>query len=284
MPELLDRDEYVEQAYLFRELRVRMQAHLATQDLLRSVREELLSTTRLPLAVDFLCSELKLHGLMAPAMQRIGHYFTPFQAYVMGESERDRGRFDFRLALEILQREAEYKAQGASPQGAFFYQFESISRNRLGYEHGLSAMAQDPIYSADWSTWILKLRRQLGMVDLTELVYVRSGYYVQQRTRLGLSLEEGCLPTLFGEKEGQIALAHRRKDPLYFFASLQRHLLFPLPPRPPKPAADEPQLPALSRRVERLEARLKLLEDEARGGLDLTQFYGEMPPPGEAED
>jgi hypothetical protein len=28
------------------------------------------------------------------------------------------------------------------------------------------------------------------------------------------------------------------------------------------------------RRVERLETRLKLLEDEQRGGIDLTKYYG----------
>jgi hypothetical protein len=33
------------------------------------------------------------------------------------------------------------------------------------------------------------------------------------------------------------------------------------------------QLPQLARRLEQFEARLKLVEDEQRGGIDLTQFY-----------
>jgi len=33
-------------------------------------------------------------------------------------------------------------------------------------------------------------------------------------------------------------------------------------------------LPQLMRRVNRLESRLKMLEDEQRGGIDLEQFYG----------
>jgi hypothetical protein len=32
------------------------------------------------------------------------------------------------------------------------------------------------------------------------------------------------------------------------------------------------------RRMERLETRLKLLEEEQKGGIDLSKFYG---PPGE---
>jgi hypothetical protein len=32
-------------------------------------------------------------------------------------------------------------------------------------------------------------------------------------------------------------------------------------------------VPQLLRRMERLETRLKLLEDEQRGGIDLTKFY-----------
>ena len=43
----------------------------------------------------------------------------------------------------------------------------------------------------------------------------------------------------------------------------------------PKPADETQQLlPQMLRRMERLETRLKLLEDEQRGGIDLTRFYG----------
>ena len=78
---------------------------------------------------------------------------------------------------------------------------------------------------------------------------------------------------LFGEKEGKIALANRRKDPLYLFAALQRHLGYPTVPRP-APVEEIPQLiPQLMRRVERLETRLKLMEDEHRGGIDLSEGF-----------
>src|SRR5690242_3006735 len=114
---LLEREEYVEQAYLFQVLRERQQQNLSTQDLLASIREELLSTTNLPMAVDFLRTELRHSGTFAPAMAKLAHYFTPFQTFVIGEAERERGRFDFGVALQILQREARYRADGGTRQG-----------------------------------------------------------------------------------------------------------------------------------------------------------------------
>ena len=142
----LDREEYVEQAYFFRTLRERMQQAVSTQDLLASLRQEVLSTTSLPYAIDFMAAELRLTGGFATAMAHLPHYFTPFQSYVIGEGERAEGKFDFRIGLEVLQREAEYRATGASPQGIFLYQFETLCRNRLGYDRGLDAIAGDDIY------------------------------------------------------------------------------------------------------------------------------------------
>ena len=57
---LLDREEYVEQAYFFRTLRERMQQSMATQELLAAIRHEILSTTSLPYALDYLAGELRL--------------------------------------------------------------------------------------------------------------------------------------------------------------------------------------------------------------------------------
>ena len=106
----LDREEYVEQAYFFQTLRERMLQDMSTQDLLDAIRQEVLATTMLPFALDFMAGELRLTGGFATAMARLPHYFTPFQSYVVGEAEKAEGRFDFRIALEILQREMEYRA------------------------------------------------------------------------------------------------------------------------------------------------------------------------------
>jgi hypothetical protein len=262
----LDREEYVEQGYFFKTLRERMQQNMATQDLLDAVRQEILATTMLPFAVDFMASELRLTGGFATAMARLPHYFTPFQSYVVAEAEKAEGRFDFRIALEILQREAEYRAAGASPQGIFLYQFECLCRNRLGYDRALDAVAGDPGFDAGWREWIVTVRRQVGLVDFADMLYVRSELYRKKRRKAEK-------PVLFGEKEGRIALANRRKDPLYLFSALQRHLGYPSVPQPRPEDTQRFLLPALQRRIERLETRMGLLEEELRGGINLARFY-----------
>jgi hypothetical protein len=273
----LEREEYVEQAYFFRTLRERMQQGLSTQDLLCSLRQEILSTTKLPMALDFMSSELKLTGGYSSAMARLSHYFTPFQVFVVREAERDEGRFDIRVALEVLEREADYRSKGVSPQGVFLYQFETLCRNRLGYDRGLDAIAQDPIYDEGWREWIVTVRRQVGIIDIADLIFVRSEHY---RSLKG----DPDRPILFGEKEGKIALANRQKDPLFLFSALARHLGYPSVPRPKQQDTEGQLVLVVQRRLERLEQRLKLLEEELRGGINLARFYTspkDSPRPGD---
>ena len=157
-------------------------------------------------------------------------------------------------------------AAGPSLQGVFLYQFETLCRNRLGYDFGLEAVAGDPIYNDDWRQWILTVRRQIGLVDFGDMIYVRSELYRQTHKDMDK-------PVLFGEKEGKIALANHRKDPLYLFSALARHLGYPGVPRPKPEDTQRYVLPALQRKVERLEVRIKLLEEEIRGGINLSRFY-----------
>jgi hypothetical protein len=270
---MLDREEYVEQAHFFGAIAERNQMGLSTQELLETMREEVLSTTKLPIAIDFLLGELKLNGVFHTAMAKLGHYFTPFQTYVVGEAESDIGRFDMLLAMQILAREAHYRAAGASAQGIFVYEFESISRNRLGYDRGLEAIAHDPAFDKNWRDWILLVRHQVGLVEFSELIYTRSEHYLRRQAALH---EDGAAMqpvALFGEGEGRIALASRGKDPLLLFNALHRHLGYPEVPRPPKPDESPQLIPQLLRRVERLESRLKLAEEELKGGIDITRFY-----------
>ena len=270
---MLEREEYVEQSYLFQVLGERLPRNMPLQELLRQVREELLASTKLPLAVDFLRTELEHSGAFAPAMAKLTHYFTPFQTFVIREAEDDRGRMDIAVALEVLRAEAAYRAAGASRQGMFLFHFETLCRNRLRYDHGLQAVADDPIYDEDWREWILTVRRQIGIIDLADLLYVRSQHYQQRRQRRSGGELPPEKPVLFGEKEGKIALANRGKDPLYLFAALQRHLGYPAVPRQ-KPVDQTSQIiPQLMRRLERLESRMKLLEEEQREGIDITKFY-----------
>ncbi|MDA1048888.1 MAG: hypothetical protein O3C40_00195 [Planctomycetota bacterium] len=274
---MLEREEYVEQAYFFRMLGERLPKNMPLQELLRQTREEILASTNLPYAIDFLRTELEHSGVFGTAMARLPHYFTPFQTYVIQEAENDRGRFDMRIALAILRSEAEYRAEGVSPQGSFLFHFEVLCRNRLRYDKGLAAIASDPLYDQNWREWILFVRHQVGFIDLADLVYMRSEHSEQRRAAQRGGPVEPEKPVLFGEKEGKIALANRGKEPLYLFAALQRHLGYPKVPRP-KPQDDSVEmLPLVLRRLERIEVRLKMMEEEQRGGLDITKFYGEHP-------
>jgi hypothetical protein len=280
---MLAREEYIEQSYLFRTLGERMLDGVATQEALKNLGHEILATTKLPLAIDYLVSDLKLTGTIAPAMRQLNHYFTAFQTFVITEAEDEEGRFDLRTALVILEREARYLAEGGTPEGLFLYRFECLSRNRLDYMRGLLATANDGIFNTDWTAWITMVSRQVGLVDLADLIYIRSDELLRrQKCRASFHTHDATQneeysdtknnAVLFGEKEGRIAWANRGKDPLYLFAALQRQLGYPVVPKPkrPQPQAESPAL--MARRIDRLELRVKLLEEETKDGIDLSQF------------
>ncbi len=258
---VLDREEYIEQAYFFHTFRERLIDGLPSQDILARIGEELLSTTRLPLAVSFLYAEIKGIGLMAPAMARISHYFTPFQAHVVDQAELDSSRFSMEQALLILEREAKFKAENPPPAALFVYQFEALSRNRLGYTKGLAVMADDPYYDEDWKDYILTLQTRLGDVDFADLIFVRSEYFVRERQRTNPDFVPK-FPALFGEKEGKIARANRGRDPMYLFSALQRQLGYPEVPRPRRPDELEARVLLLEQKIAQLEGRLKSAESD----------------------
>lgn len=281
----LSREECIEQAYFFRVFRERLEDNLPSQEILESIREEILAITRLPLAIDFLRGEILLTGKIADGMARLSHYFRPFQTYVMRKAEEERSRFDQTTALLVLQRESEYLAGEPSLAGLFIYQFECISRNRLGYDEGMKAIAADPHYPAEWSDWILKSRRRLGTTDLADMIYYRSQFFVEQRReRTRREDYQPSFAILFGVQEGRIAKANRGRDPMFMFSALQRQLDYPAVPRI-KPKIEAPQLqPAVEQRIKQLEQRIQLLESEVKGDLDLSQFYAEPPDFSELDD
>jgi hypothetical protein len=268
---ILDREEHVEQAYFFRVLRERLAAGQSTQEVLERIDQEVLSTTRLPYAIQFLAAELKHSGLLSSGLARLGHYFTPFQAFVVRGTEDEARRFSTDTALLVLEREAEYRAGRVSPAGLFVYQFEVLCRNRLGYSEGLACLAADPYYDDAWKAYLDDLRSQVGLIDFADLIYLRSELYVQEQRRQAPDYEPP-LPPLFGEKEGKIARANRGRDPLYLFAALQRQLGYPEVPRP-RPRDDlSAKLEVLQGKLREMESRVKLLESELRGKIDLGQF------------
>lgn len=276
-----EREEYVEQAYFFRAFRERILEGQAAQVILQHLAEELLSTTRLPLAVQFLLDEMKHSGLLHQAAASLPHYFTPFQTHVLAKAEEENIRFTMEQALLILEREAHYRAGEPTPQGLFIFQLETLSRNRLGYSLGLKCMEGDSFYSDEWRKYFRLIRNQLGERDFAELIFARSEHYIQLRRRS----DPDYVPTinvLFAEKEGRIAAANRGKDPMYLFATLQRQLGYPEVPRLPRADSEKNKLEELERELERLKKRLELVEAEQKGQLDITQYY--VKPPSSSGD
>jgi len=270
----LDREEYVEQEYFFRVYRERLLESVPSQEILQTIHEELLATTRLPMAIDFLRAEILHHGRISGAMTRLAHYFAPFQAFVIRCSEEDESRFEQLTALRILELEARYRARNPGMAGLFIYQLECIARNRLGYTDGLKAMSDDPLYSADWRRWILRLQSELGTLELAELIYrVSEHFYTRRATGRSKQAEADRGLVLFGEQEGRIARANIGLDPLYLFAALQRHLDYPAVPKSVVTDDNERLPKALEARLQKIEQKLKILEMETKGGIDLSRFY-----------
>ncbi len=266
-----DRDECIEQAYFFRTLRERVQSENAAQDALASIAEEVLTTTRLPMAIQFLATDMKHTGQLASGFAKLPHYFSPFQRFVVKQSDEDKRKFPFLIALQVLEREATYKAGTPTIAGLFVYQFEAITRNRLGFIDGLVAMSEEPFYPPDWQENANIVRRQIGIVEFAELVYLRSEQYVNDRRRVNPEYSPS-LPPLFAEKEGKIAKASRGRDPLFLFAALQRQLGYPEVPKPNKKDDAGVKVEQLEKKLRDMDTRIRILEAEARGTFDPTQF------------
>jgi hypothetical protein len=268
---ILDREEYVEQAYFFRAFRERLAENLPAQDILTRVHEEVLTSTRLPYAVQFLLAELKHTGLLASGFEKLPHYFTAFQGFVIRQAEEEKMRFPMATALLVLEREALYRAGMPTRPGLFVLQFEVIARNRLGYLDGTVAVAADPLYNEEWRAFIGALPRQVGEIDFADLLYLRSELYVLEQKMANSTFKHSLHP-LFGEKEGKIAKASRGRDPLYLFAALQRQLGYPEVPRFAQRDDGKTRWEKIEAKLRELDTRLKLAEGELRGNVDLSQF------------
>ena len=265
---LLDREEYIEQAYFFQTLRERMQQSMSTQDLLLAAKQEILATTQLPYAIDFMASELRLTGGFATAMARLPHYFTTFQTYLVAEAEKAEGRFDFRIALEILQREAEYRAKDPSVQGIFLFQFESDLPQPAGLRPRTGRHRRRR-----------NLRRRLAGVDFDRPPAGRAGRFLRHDLR-----PQRAVPQNAGRRRKTGALRregrpHRAGEPAKRPALSVRRAA--APPRLSVGAAPERgghQALSSSRRCKPKSIASKCASSSSKkilhGGINLNRFYG----------
>ena len=268
---ILDREEYIEQFYFFQTLRDRIKASIATQDVLERIDQEILATTKLPMAIQFLATEIKQSGLLSTGFKILSHYFTPFQAFIIKSTEDENRKFSIDTGLHVLEKMAKYHADSPLPSGLFVFQFEILSRNKLGYEEGITAMANDPLYSKEWKDFILFVSKQIGLVEFAEFVYLRSEYYLEVERKQDPSYEPPLQP-LFASKEGRIAKANLGRDPFFLFAALQRQLNYPEVPRSTEKETPKDEIMVVRQRVNDLEIRLKLIEAEVKGNVDLSLF------------
>lgn len=268
---MLDREEYIEQLYFFQTLRERIKASIATQEVLEKIDQEILSTTKLPMAIQFLATEIKDSGLLSTGFKLLGHYFTPFQAFIIKSTEDENRKFSIDTGLHVLEKMAKYLADSPTPSGLFVFQFEILSRNKLGYDEGVLAMADDPLYPAVWRDFIIFVSKQIGLVEFAELVYLRSEYYLELERKQDPNYEPP-VPPLFQTKEGRIAKANLGRDPFFLFAALQRQLNYPEVPRSMEKESPKDEMGSIRQRVNDLEMRIKLVEAEVKGNVDLAHF------------
>ena len=133
------------------------------------------------------------------------------------------------------------------------------------------------------------------MVDIADVIYVHSEYYWQrQRTaRADSTAARGPRECRRAATEERARHRRQRTTPSSSSASAKAASPWPIARRircscsprctgswatrrcPASKPADKEQalLPQLARRLEQLEMRLKIIEEEQRGGLDLTKFY-----------
>jgi hypothetical protein len=134
----------------------------------------------------------------------------------------------------------------------------------------------------------LLARKQVGFLDIADLIYLRSEQQRLEKQRLQHTESDDAplKEPLFGVKEGRIAWANRGRDPLLLFAALHRQLGYPEVPKTDFSEKQTDLLPALMRRMERLEARLKMIDEEQRGIFDLTKLYAkpDQPPKSDLDE
>jgi hypothetical protein len=140
------------------------------------------------------------------------------------------------------------------------------------------AMESDQTYDEDWRQYIGFVRSQVGLMDFSELIYIRSEFAVSEKRKSDPDYAPSRRP-LFGEKEGRIAAANRGRDPNYLFAALQRQLGFPKVPRPPRQSDQSREMEDLKRRMKALESKLQIIEGEVYDRTDPKLFVSKENPP-----
>ena len=146
MSTVLEREEYVEQAYFFRTFPRTGRRQPAFAGSAGHARpgdpDDDPPASRRPVPGDGDQAQRPAgHGLRALARTTS----IRFRRSSFARPKTRSCRFSMDTALLVLEREATYRASNPTRPGLFVYQFETICRNRLGYWDGLTAMSEDPL-------------------------------------------------------------------------------------------------------------------------------------------
>ena len=95
------------------------------------------------------------------------------------------------------------------------FSINSRRLRRLPFDR-TSAMAKDPIFDPDWSEWIYIVRRQVGIVDLADLIFGERSLF-----RAVSATWPKVMRSLATKRADRWAIG---TNPLLLFAALQRHL------------------------------------------------------------
>ena len=236
-------------------------------------------TTKLPLAIDFLRTEVLHGGRLNPAMAKIGHYFTPFQTFVVAAGRV--GQVEVRHGDRAVNPRADggVPGAGAFAGGAVHLPVRVRGAEPAGLRRRPAGRRRRPLFrtprggpgSPAWrGRWGRRTSPTWSISAATSSSRAAAG---PNTTPTGGPATRCCSTA----RLGRIARANRGKDPLYMFAALQRQLGYPRVPKPAAPA-DDKLPPAQEARLARLEKRLQLLEAEQRGtGIDLHEFHAPRP-------
>jgi len=127
---MLDREEYIEQAYFFRALRERIEESMPMQQSRTDPRRDPVDH-RLPMAFANSSRPSEAHGLLIFRIRAVAALLTSFQSFVCGRTEtRNFASASRWPAHPWSVRRSTYPASPTQP--GFSSTVRDISRNRLG--------------------------------------------------------------------------------------------------------------------------------------------------------
>ena len=151
---MLDREEYIEQAYLFRVFAERIAAGIAAQEALVSIGQEVLATSKLPMAIDYLVGELKLVGTLSTAMVRLPPLLHRLPDLRDATGRGGGGPVRHADGAGDARARGDLPRRGGDAAGAVLLPLRVPVAEPPRLRPRPRRVAADDIFDADWKAWI----------------------------------------------------------------------------------------------------------------------------------